>query len=125
MANLLNLSLVEGNLTRDPELFYTKNGVAVCKFSVAVNYNYKSNDREINEVSFISVDAWNKVADVCVKYLKKGSKVRVKGRLKQDTWVSANGDKKSKLFIKAASVDFLGSPRSKTEEAQKEELAVF
>ncbi len=116
MFSALNLSLVEGNLTRDPELVYTKNGISVCKFDVAVNTNMKSSGKTISEVSFISVTTWNKIADACGQYLKKGSKVRVKGRLKQESWISKkNGEKKNKIHIEAVSVEFLGSPKKKEE----------
>ena len=116
MEKALNLSLVEGRLTRDPDLFYTKNGNGVCKFDIAVNDNFKAGEKEINEVSFISVNTWNKIADACAQYLKKGSKVRIKGRLKQDSWLSKEGIKRIKTYIEAASVDFLWSPRKKNAE---------
>jgi len=118
MDKALNLSLVEGRLTRDPDLFYTKNGNEVCKFDIAVNSNFKANGKNVDEVSFISVNTWNKVADACAKYLKKGSKVRVKGRLKQNSWTSKDGAKKNKIYVEASGVDFLGSNRKKTENEQ-------
>ncbi|MCK4797793.1 MAG: single-stranded DNA-binding protein [Spirochaetes bacterium] len=116
MQNTLNMSLLEGRLTRDPDLFYTKNGISICKFDIAVNFNLKIGDKDVNEVSFISVNTWNKVADACAKYLKKGFMVRAKGRIKQDSWVTKDGAKKNKVYIEAAAVDFLGSPKNKTEE---------
>lgn len=117
MEKYLNLSLVEGRLTRDPDLLYTKNGAALCKFDIAVNFNFKNEGKILNEVSFISVNTWNKIADACAQYLKKGSKVRIKGRLKQDNWINKNGEKRTKIHIEAAGVDFLGSPKQKKEEA--------
>jgi single-strand DNA-binding protein len=121
MNNALNLSLIEGRLTRDPDLLYTKNGSEICKFDIAVNSNFKTNGKDVNEVSFISVNTWNKVADACAKYLKKGAKVRVKGRLKQNSWTSKEGAKKNKIYVEAASVDFLGS-KKKNEESETEKL---
>ena len=120
MFKELNLSLVEGNLTRDPEIFYTKTGASVCKYDVAVNHYFKSADKEYKDVSYISINCFNKLADVCYQYLKKGSRVRVKGRIKMDKWQSAEGTTKTKLNIQAASVDFLGSPKKKeTETVEK------
>lgn len=116
MEKALNLSLIEGRLTRDPELFYTKNGNSVCKFDIAVNSIFKNKDKNVNEVSFITVNTWNKVADACAQYLKKGSKVRIKGSLKQDTWTTKEGEKRKKIHIEASSVDFLYSPKKKQEE---------
>ena len=116
MGNALNLSLVEGHLTHDPDLFYTKNGNGVCKFDVAVNSIFKNKDKSVNEVSYITVNTWNKVADACAQYLKKGSKVRIKGRLKQDSWTTKDGQNRKKIYIEASSVDFLGSPKKVKEE---------
>lgn len=117
MTNALNLTLVEGRLTRDPSLFYTKSGISVCKFDIAVNYNFKIKGEKTSEVSFISITTWNKIADVCAQYLKKGSKIRARGRLKQDTWLKQNGEKVTKIHIEASTIDFLGS--SKKKELQK------
>ena len=111
MERSLNLSLIEGRLTRDPDLVYTKSGIAICKFDIAVNFNFKNNGETTKEISFISVNTWNKTADACAQFLKKGSKVRIKGRLKQDSWISKNGEKKSKIHVEASSVEFLGSPK--------------
>lgn len=113
MSSVLNLSLIEGRLTRDPELLYTKNGNAVCKFDIAVNSNLKKGENAVSQVSFIAVNAWNKVAECCAKYLKKGSLIRANGRLKQNSWESKDGKKMSKIFVEAASVEFLGSSSRK------------
>ena len=113
MKNALNLTIVEGNLTRDPELLYTKNGNSLCKFDIAVNFTYKQNDTEHKEVSYITVTVWHKLAEACAKYLKKGSLIRVKGRLKQEVWATKEGTKKQKILILAETIDFLGSKSRK------------
>ena len=118
MERTLNLSLIEGRLTRDPDLFYTKNGNGICKFDIAVNSIFKNKDKSVSEVSFITVNTWNKVADACAQYLKKGAKVRIKGRLKQDSWTTKEGEKRKKTYIEASSVDFLGSPKKNEEEVK-------
>jgi single-strand DNA-binding protein len=116
MEKSLNLSLIEGRLTSDPDFLNTKSGYPYCKFDVAVNFNMKSgNGKVINEVSFISVNTWNKVALACSQYLKKGSKVRIRGRLKQNSWNTKEGEKRRKITVEAASVEFLGSPKRNTE----------
>lgn len=116
MEKALNLSLVEGRLTRDPDLFYTKNGNGICKFDIAVNSSIKKGEKYENEVSYISVNTWNKIADACAQYLKKGTKVRVRGKIKQDLWTAKNGEKRKKFYIEAAAVDFLSSPKKKEEQ---------
>lgn len=109
MSSVLNLSLIEGRLTRDPELLYTKKGNAVCKFDIAVNSGF-AGENQTKEVSFISVNSWNKVAECCAKYLKKGSLIRASGRLKQDSW-EKDGKKVSKIYVEAANVQFLSTPK--------------
>ena len=106
-----NESIIEGELTRDPEIYYTANGSAVCKFDIAVDFKVKSGEKVTEDVSFISVVTWNKVAESCQSYLKKGAKIRVRGRLKNDTWTAKDGSKRSKVYIEAMAVDFLHSGR--------------
>ena len=106
MMNNLNSILIEGNLTRDPELVYTQKGVAVCKFSVACNRWYKQEEETQKEVSFFDVCAWTKLAESCSEYLKKGRGVRVVGRLKQDRWKDADGKTRSRIIIVAEHVEF-------------------
>lgn len=124
MSHELNLSIVEGHLTRDPELFFTKNGNSICKFDIAVNFKFKGGEKEYKEVSYISVNTWSKIAEACSKFLKKGSKVRVRGRLKQDNWTTKDGQRRQKLHIEASVVEFLRTNKKnqeiKSQESQKE-----
>ncbi|HNZ27659.1 MAG TPA: single-stranded DNA-binding protein [Spirochaetota bacterium] len=125
MYNALNLSIIEGNLVRDPELFYTKNGSALCKIDVAVSASRKVDDKYVKEVSYISVNTWNKVAEASAKYLKKGSAIRARGRLKQSTWLDKNGKKNYKIFVDASNIDFLssgGKNREKSAETETEKV---
>ena len=115
MNNGLNLSIIEGRLVRDPDLYYTKNGHAMCKMDLAVNENYKINDKPVNDVSYISLNTWNKVAEASAKYLKKGAAIRARGKLKQSSWEDKNGKKNYKVFVDASTVEFLGSPKNKNE----------
>jgi single-strand DNA-binding protein len=121
MMNNLNSILIEGNLTRDPELSYCSNGNPWCKFSVAVNRFYKQEDERKEEVSFIDVSAYGKTAEACAEYLKKGRGVRVVGRLKQDRWKDADGKSRAKLYIVAEHVEF--KPNLKRPEGNGEEAA--
>ena len=104
--NNLNSILIEGNLVRDPELSYTTKGTALCKFSVASNRFYKQDQETQKEVSFFDVTTWNRLAEVCGEYLKKGRGVRVVGRLKQDRWTDPEGKPHSRIFIIAEHVEF-------------------
>ncbi|OHD15974.1 MAG: hypothetical protein A2086_11120 [Spirochaetes bacterium GWD1_27_9] len=110
MTSTLNVSLIEGRLTKDPELHYTKNGLALCKFNVAINKSTKVGDKLTQDVTYIAINVWNKVAESCAKYLKKGTLIRAKGRLKQNSWQDKEGVKRSKISLEAAGVDFLSYP---------------
>ena len=104
--NSLNSILVEGNLTRDPELKATPKGTPVCSFSVASNRFYKQDQEYQKEVSFFDVETWAKLAESCAEYLEKGRGVRVVGRLKQDRWQDQEGNPRSKVKIVAEHVEF-------------------
>lgn len=105
--NALNSVLIEGNLTRDPELVITKSGRTVCNFSIANNRYYKKNNEPQKEVSFFDIEAWNGQATTCKEYLKKGRGVRIVGRLKQNRWVnSETGDNMQNTKIVAEHVEF-------------------
>lgn len=104
--NNLNVVLVEGNLTRDPELKYLTSGTAVANFSIAVNRSWKKDGEWVNEASFFDVVAWGKLGEVVAEYLKKGRGVRVVGSLKQDRW-EQDGAKRSRVKIQAERVEFL------------------
>jgi len=109
MAASLNRVVEIGNLTRDPELQYTPSGTAKCSLGVAVNRTYKnSNGEYVDDVSYFDIIAWGKLGETCHKYLTKGRQVAVEGRLQQDRW-EKDGQKRSKVFIVADSVQFLGS----------------
>ena len=108
----LNKVLIIGNLTKDPELRYTPSGIAVVNLRVAVNRKYKDKTGEAKEeVCFITVTAWDKQAEVCNQYLKKGRPVFVEGRLQSRSWEGTDGQKKNTIDIRAERVQFLGSPR--------------
>ena len=114
--NQLNSILIEGNLTRDPNLNETKSGTSVCNFSLASNRYYKKNGEGQNEVSFFDVETWSKLAENCGEYLKKGRGVRVVGRLKQDRWVDTEGKTRSKVKIVAEHVEFKPDFKGKDKE---------
>jgi len=99
-----------GNLTRDPELRYIPSGTAVANFSVAVNRPYKdASGEKKEEVSFVRVVVWGKMAEICGEYLTKGRPVLVEGRLKSRSWEAQDGQKRNTLEVVALNVQFLGS----------------
>lgn len=114
-------ALVMGNLTRDPELRYIPTGTAVTNFTVAVNRRYTPPGGETKEeVSFIPVVVWGKQAENCNQYLKKGSPVFVDGDIRQRSYETPDGQKRSVIEVVANTVQFL-SGRPQEEKAIPEE----
>ena len=101
---MLNKFLGIGNLTRDPEVKKLDSGKSVGALSLAINLN--KNDKK---PLFIDVQVWDAVAENCGKYLKKGRKIFVEGKLNLNSWTAKDGTKKSKIFCKADIVTFLNS----------------
>ena len=100
---MYNKYICIGNLTRDPETKPVNNtGDTVTNLAVAVN-----NPLSKDEVFFADVQAWGKVGENCSKYLAKGKRVLVEGRLTTNAWTSKDGDKRSKVYVVANSVQFL------------------
>ena len=86
MASYNKVMLI-GNLTRDPEVRYTPKGSAVCDIGLAVNRVYTSDSGEkVEEVTFVDVVLWAKMAELAGKYLHKGRPVFIEGRLQMDSW---------------------------------------
>ncbi|MBN1868777.1 single-stranded DNA-binding protein [Candidatus Sumerlaeota bacterium] len=106
----LNKVMLIGNLTRDPELSYLPSGTALAKLGVAVNRRYKDRNGESkDDVAFIDVETWAKSAEFCAKYLKKGRRVFIEGRLRQDRWESPDGGKRNRIVVNAERVQFADS----------------
>jgi single-strand DNA-binding protein len=106
-----NKVLLMGNLTKDPELRYTPQGMAVANLRLAVNRKYRTKDQELKEeVCFITAVVWNKQAETCNQYLHKGSSVFVEGRLQSRSWEDNTGAKRSVIEVRAERVQFMGSP---------------
>ena len=104
----INHVVLVGRLTRDAELKYTNTGVAVCKFSLAVNRRRKKDDQWIEEASFFNVVVWGKIGEVLHQYLLKGKQVGIQGELRQNRW-EQDGQPRSKVEIIVANIQLLGS----------------
>lgn len=107
MASLNKIFLI-GNLTRDPEMRYIPSGSAVTTFTIAANRVYIQQGEKKEEVSYIKVVAWAKMAETCNTYLAKGSPVFVEGRLQSRSWETPQGEKRSTMEVVAERVQFLG-----------------
>lgn len=104
----LNKVFLMGRLTQDPELRYTPSGSAVADLRLATSRSWTGKDGERKEDTlYIDVTVWNRQAENCCQYLKKGRAVHVEGYLKMESWESPTGEKRSKVKVEADRVQFL------------------
>lgn len=106
----MNKVILIGRLTKDPELRYTSNNIAVATFTIAVNREYANQNGE-READFISIQVWKKLAENCSKYLAKGSKVAIDGRIQTRSYDDQNGNKRYVTEVVAENVQFLDSKK--------------
>src|SRR5579863_7632313 len=102
-----NKVILMGNLTKNPEIRYTPNGMAVANFRIAVNSRYKQGEETKDDVCFIDIVVFGKQAENSGQYLSKGQGVIVDGRLKERRWETQDGQKRSKYEVVAQSIRFL------------------
>lgn len=108
----MNLTILTGNLTRDPEMRYTSNAKAVTNFSIAVNEG--SGDKRTTE--FFDCEAWEKLAELVAEHCTRGKKVLVTGRLRTESWNNKKYPevKMKKMIVVCRNVEFL-TPRDPAE----------
>jgi single-strand DNA-binding protein len=104
----INYVIVAGNLTKDPIFRETTNKTPVVNFSLASNRRFKDSTNQWQEdVCYVGIVAWNKLAESCKERLKKGSAVLVDGELQSRTWKTDDGHNRSIVEIKARRIQFL------------------
>jgi single-strand DNA-binding protein len=109
-ASNVNVVVVTGNLTRDPELRHLGSGTAVCKLRVAVNSRRKDQSGNwVDKPNYFDVTVWGAQGENCANYLSKGRPVAVEGRLDWREWEDQGGNKRQSVEIIANTVQFLGS----------------
>jgi len=104
----MNKCILIGNLTKDPEITTTSNGVSVCRFTLAVTRRFANSEGE-RDTDFISIVAWRALADNCHKFIKKGSKVAVVGNIQSRSYDATDGTKRYVTEIVAEEVEFLNT----------------
>lgn len=104
----MNKVILVGRLTKDIEVRYTQTGKAVARFILAVNRRV-SKDKEKQQADFIPIIIWNKLAEVCSKYLTKGSQILVEGHLQIRDYVAQDGKKHYIAEVIAQELEFMGS----------------
>jgi single-strand DNA-binding protein len=105
-----NKVILLGNLTRDPEVRYTPKGSAVCDLGIAVNRQYTLDSGEKREeVTYVDVVLWSRLAEIAGEYLKKGRPIFIEGRLQMDSWEDKqSGQKRTKLRVIGETMQLLG-----------------
>lgn len=104
----INSVIVAGNLTKDPVFRQTSNNTPVVNFHIAANRRYKDSSNQWQEdVCYVGVVAWNKLADSCKDRLKKGSAVLIDGELQSRTFKTEDGRNRTIVEIKAKRIQFL------------------
>jgi single-strand DNA-binding protein len=118
---MFNKVILVGNLTRDIELRYTPDGLAVAKVGLATNrvYTDPTAKEKKQEVMFIDVVIFGRAAETSHQYLRKGSQVLVEGRLSLNQWTDQTGQKRSKHEIIAENVKFLGGRDNNSQPTQQ------
>ncbi|MBR0261686.1 MAG: single-stranded DNA-binding protein [Selenomonadaceae bacterium] len=104
----MNKVFLSGNLTRDPEVRYTQGGKAYARMGIAINRRYK----EKESVDFFNLVAWEKTAEFCGRYLRKGSRVLVEGRLQTNSYENKDGVKVNTVEIWVDNIEFADSKRA-------------
>lgn len=110
MAGSFNKIILVGNLTRDPEIRYIGSGAAVTKFTLAVNRRSKQGE----ETDFIDCVAWEKLAETCNTYLKKGSSCLVEGRLSIRSYETKEGEKRKATEVVLNTMQMLDRPGNRS-----------
>jgi single-strand DNA-binding protein len=106
-----NLVVLMGNLTRDVELKYSQNQMAIAKLGLAVNDRVKKNNEWVDEPTYVDITLFGRTAEIANQYLSKGSSVLIEGRLKYDAW-ETDGQKRSKLSVIGDKMQMIGSRSS-------------
>ncbi|HIF41543.1 MAG TPA: single-stranded DNA-binding protein [Planctomycetes bacterium] len=109
-----NKVILMGNLTRDPEIRFTQNQMAICKVGLAVNRRFKDSqtDEWREEPTFVDVTIFGKRGEAFEKYHRKGASAFLEGELRLDTWEDKNsGQKRSKLYVVANNWEFVGGSK--------------
>jgi single-strand DNA-binding protein len=118
----INSVIIVGNLTKDPIFRQTTSGIPVVNFSIACDRKHRDvNSQWQEEVCYVGVVAWNRLADSCISCLKKGSAVLIDGELQSHSFKSDDGFNRNVVEIKARRIQFLNKKGSPVETSSSDE----
>jgi single-strand DNA-binding protein len=122
----LNAVIIAGNLTKDPIFRQTTNGTPVVNFSIASNRRFRDkNDEWKEDVCYVGIVAWNRLAESCRDKLKKGNAVLVDGELQSRTFKTEDGSNRTIVEIKARRIQFLNKKLADNVPEDKDEPSTF
>lgn len=107
-----------GNLTKDPELRYTKQNTPVASYTIAINSRYG----EQQQTDFINISTWGKSGEFVSKYFKKGQPIAITGRLKNRNYEDNNGVKHYSMEVVTEDIEFVGSKKEEVKIEPREEF---
>ena len=105
----MNKVILAGRLTKNPEIRYTQTGKAVASFTLAVNRRFSHNTNQEQTADFIPIVVWDKLAEVCSKYLFKGSQVLIEGRMQVRNYEAQDGSKRYVTEVIAQELELMGT----------------
>lgn len=114
----MNKVFLFGRLTRDPEVKYTPSGKAMTRMGIAVNRRFRNSETGQSDVDFFNLTAWEKTAEFCGRYFRKGSKVLVEGSLRTYSYTGQDGVKRSGVDIVVENIEFADSRPSEGESSK-------
>lgn len=99
MTKNLNVVVLEGRLTKDPDIKSLSSGTSVATFSLATHNDYKKDGEVVEQVSYIRCEVWGKQAQTAFEYMRKGALITVQGELKQKTWKDADNNNREQVVL--------------------------
>ena len=113
MAGSVNKVILVGNLGKDPEIRHLENGATVANFSIATSENYKDRKtgEKVSQTEWHNIVVRNKAAEVCEKYLTKGDKIYIEGRIKTRKWTGEDGNDRYSTEINVNEFTFLSTKK--------------
>lgn len=121
---MINVVVLMGRLTADPELRTTPNGISVTSFSIAVDRAYQKAGTE-RQTDFINCVAWRQTAEFITKYFQKGSMIAVNGTLQQRSYTDKDGNKRTAYDVVIDNASFCGSKADGSARPRSDEPASF
>jgi single-strand DNA-binding protein len=116
----INVVMLNGRLTKDSDLSYTKSGYPLCKFDIAVNRRIKQGDSWTERADFFTINLWGKIGESLNQYLVKGQQVSVQGKLNQDRWEDKDGSKRSRIIVSAEKIQLVGGKKESVSQERQE-----